>query len=187
MVKLNTINNRHKLREVDALMPGYQSAIRWSSTSAMVDRYFHIYDKMNRLDDGLTDFTPPPPVNVHLRALHDDIKNLESANKKLQTSTVSLLIVRVLFDHMVKHYPSTSTQLSATSGQVKFPDFENGAVKLLAGKVRTLSRTEKAAVPSSWAVLGNLKKRREVMLPRRKYLLLRQPSLVKHPVPQLSI
>ncbi|KAF1774318.1 hypothetical protein GQ600_19935 [Phytophthora cactorum] len=43
------------------------------------------------------------------------------------------IIVRAPFDHAVKHYPSTSTQLSATSGQVKFPDFESGAVKLLAG------------------------------------------------------
>ncbi|KAG3177047.1 hypothetical protein PC128_g17027 [Phytophthora cactorum] len=37
-------------------------------------------------------------------------------------------------------------QLSAISGLVKFPDFENGVVKVLAGKVRTLYRTEKAAV-----------------------------------------
>ncbi|KAG3065378.1 hypothetical protein PI125_g23997 [Phytophthora idaei] len=59
-VKLNTIKNRHHLREVDALMPVYRNATGWSSTFAMVDRYFRIYDKLNRLDDGLADFIPPP-------------------------------------------------------------------------------------------------------------------------------
>ncbi|KAG2760231.1 hypothetical protein PC116_g27310 [Phytophthora cactorum] len=60
MVKLNTIKNRHHLREVDELMPVYRNATGWSSTFAMVDRYFRIYDKLNRLDDGLADFIPPP-------------------------------------------------------------------------------------------------------------------------------
>ncbi|KAG6949983.1 hypothetical protein JG687_00014514, partial [Phytophthora cactorum] len=101
---------------------------------------------LDRLDDGLVDFIHTPPMDVQLKALHEDFKNLESVNKKLQTSPVSLLDVRALFDHVVKHYLPTDTQLSVTSELVKFPEFENGVVKVLAGKVRALTRTDKAAV-----------------------------------------
>ncbi|KAG2799228.1 hypothetical protein PC119_g22077 [Phytophthora cactorum] len=112
----------------------------------MVDCYFRFYGKLDRLDDGLVDFIHTPPMDVQLKALHEDFKNLESVNKKLQTSPVSLLDVRALFDHVVKHYLPTDTQLSVTSELEKFPDFENGVVKVLAGKVRALTRTDKAAV-----------------------------------------
>ncbi|KAG2794193.1 hypothetical protein PC129_g22545 [Phytophthora cactorum] len=87
-----------------------------------------------------------PRENVLLKALHDDLNNLESVNKKPQTSSVPLLDVQALFDHVVKHNPSTSTQLSTNSWLVKFPYFKNSVVKVLAGKVRTLFCTEKAAV-----------------------------------------
>ncbi|KAG3091497.1 hypothetical protein PI125_g17403 [Phytophthora idaei] len=127
-------------------VPMIGNPTHWSSTSAMVDRYFRFYGKLDRLNDGLVDFIPTPRVNVRLKALHEDFKNLESVNKKLQTSPVSLLDVRALFDHVVKHYLSTNTQLSVTTGLVKFPDFENGVVKVLTGKVRALTRTDKAAV-----------------------------------------
>ncbi|KAG3133954.1 hypothetical protein PI126_g18918 [Phytophthora idaei] len=90
----------------------------------MVDRYFRFYDKVDRLDDGLADIIHTPRENVPLKALHEDLKNLECQ----------------------QHYPSTSTQLLATSRLVKSPDFENGVVKVLARKVRALTRTEKSAV-----------------------------------------
>ncbi|KAG3244952.1 hypothetical protein PI124_g10311 [Phytophthora idaei] len=93
----------------------------------MVDRYFRFYGKLDRLDDGLAGFIPTSREKVRLKALHDDLKDLESVNKKLQTSTVPLLDVQALFDHV-------------------FPDFENGVAKVLAGKVQALTRTEKAAV-----------------------------------------
>ncbi|ETI34443.1 hypothetical protein F443_19096 [Phytophthora nicotianae P1569] len=59
---------------------------------------------------------------------------------------VSLFDVRVLFDHVIKHYPGTDLYLSPTASLVKFPDFENGIVKLMAGKENTLTRGERAAV-----------------------------------------
>ncbi|ETL86367.1 hypothetical protein L917_14199, partial [Phytophthora nicotianae] len=86
-------------------MPVYRNATRWSSIFSMIDRYFRIYSKLDRIDDQLVDFIPTPRENVRLKALYEDLKNLESVNKKLQTSTVSLLDVRALFDHVIKHYP----------------------------------------------------------------------------------
>ncbi|ETM41456.1 hypothetical protein L914_12767, partial [Phytophthora nicotianae] len=47
MSKLNTIQNRHRLREADALMPTFGIATRWSSTFAIIDRYFQIYKKLD--------------------------------------------------------------------------------------------------------------------------------------------
>ncbi|ETK79678.1 hypothetical protein L915_14486, partial [Phytophthora nicotianae] len=129
-----------------ALMPVYRNATRWSSIFSMIDRYFRIYSKLDRIDDQLVDFIPTPRENVRLKALYEDLKNLESVNKKLQTSTVSLLDVRALFDHVIKHYPGTELYLSPTASLVKFPDFENGVVKLMAGKENTLTRGERAAV-----------------------------------------
>ncbi|KAE9181133.1 hypothetical protein PF005_g22991, partial [Phytophthora fragariae] len=126
--------------------PVFRNLTRWSSTFAMIDRYFSIYAKLDRVDDELADFIPTPRENVRLKELYEDLKNLESLSKKLQTSSVSLLDVRMLFDHVMKHYPTTKAQLAATSTLVKFPDFENGIVKLLAGKPRSLSRGERLAV-----------------------------------------
>ncbi|ETN20254.1 hypothetical protein PPTG_03293 [Phytophthora nicotianae INRA-310] len=60
MSKLNTIQNRHRLREADALMPTFGNATGWSSTFAIIDRYFQIYKKLDRVDDDLVDFIPTP-------------------------------------------------------------------------------------------------------------------------------
>ncbi|ETI44449.1 hypothetical protein L917_18251 [Phytophthora nicotianae] len=61
MVKLNTIKNRHHLREADALMPVYRNTTRWSSTFPMIDRYFRIYSKLDRIDDQSAGSIPTPP------------------------------------------------------------------------------------------------------------------------------
>ncbi|GMF12480.1 unnamed protein product [Phytophthora lilii] len=50
------------------------------------------------------------------------------------------------FDHVMKHYPETEAQLATTSSLVKFPEFENGIVKVLASKEQSLTRAERTAV-----------------------------------------
>ncbi|KAG6947921.1 hypothetical protein JG687_00015789, partial [Phytophthora cactorum] len=72
-------------------------------------------------------------------------RNLESVNKKLQTAMLTLLDVRALFHHVINHYPTTKTHLAASATLVKFPDFESGIVKVLAGKERSLTRAERSA------------------------------------------
>ncbi|KAF4139214.1 hypothetical protein GN958_ATG03815 [Phytophthora infestans] len=112
----------------------------------MIDRYFRIYSKLDHIDGQLADFIPTPRENVRLKALYEDLKNLESVNKKLQTTTLSLLDVRALVDHVIKHYPGTELYLSPTASLAKIPDFENGVVKLMAGRENILTRGERAAV-----------------------------------------
>lgn len=41
--------------------------------------------------------------------------------------------MRTLFEHVVEQYLSTASYLAPTAAIVKFPDFENGVVQLLAG------------------------------------------------------
>ncbi|POM73738.1 Hypothetical protein PHPALM_9386 [Phytophthora palmivora] len=136
MTKLNTIKNYHRLRE-DALMLVCRNAIRWGSTHAMVARYFRVYDKLDGVDEGIADLIPTAREHLRLKALNEDIKNLESISRKLQTEKgVTLQDVRTLFDHVITHYREMGSTLN----------FENGVVKVLAGREQSLSRGERAAV-----------------------------------------
>ncbi|KAG6614712.1 uncharacterized protein IUM83_04201 [Phytophthora cinnamomi] len=146
MTRLNTINNRHHLREADALIPMFSNATHWSSTFAIIDRYFAVYRKVDCIDDDLADYIPTSLENVQLETLYDDLKNLESVNKKLQSASVSLLDVCKLFDHVVKIYHATQKYLAPIATLVKYPGFSNGIVKVLDGKQGTLTRAERTAV-----------------------------------------
>ncbi|OWZ15616.1 hypothetical protein PHMEG_00010711 [Phytophthora megakarya] len=101
----------------------------------MVGRYCRIYNNLDQVDDRLVDFIPSP------RKI-----NLESINKTLRSTMTTLMDARVLFDHVIKHYPSTAEQLYPIASLVKFPDFENGVIKLLVGKAANLSRQERTAM-----------------------------------------
>ncbi|OWZ04619.1 hypothetical protein PHMEG_00023447 [Phytophthora megakarya] len=110
----------------------------------MEQHLFHVLE--NSDDDTLADVIPTARDNIKLKALHEDLKKLESVNKKLHSQTRWLHDVRSLFDHVIKHFPGTTACLSPTASLVKFPHFENAVVKLLSGKQSKLSRSERAAV-----------------------------------------
>ncbi|KAE9341381.1 hypothetical protein PF008_g10647 [Phytophthora fragariae] len=149
MAKLNTIKNRHRLRELGGLMPVFNNATRWSSTFMMVDRYVerrNIIRSMEQLDEGLVDLLPTPREDAHLTDLYGHLKNFESVNKRLQTEYgLTLADVRLLFDHVLEHYPETSRYLAPDAAVVKYPAFENGIVKVQ-NKDSRLSRQERAAL-----------------------------------------
>ncbi|KAE9036222.1 hypothetical protein PR001_g8930 [Phytophthora rubi] len=149
MAKLNTIKNRHRLRELGGLMPVFNNATRWSSTFMMVHRYVEsrsIIRSMEQLDEGLVDLLPTPREDVRLTDLHEHLKNFESVNKRLQTEYgLTLADVRLLFDHVLENYPETSRYLAPDAAVVKYPAFENGIVKELNKDIR-LSRQERTAL-----------------------------------------
>ncbi|OWZ09182.1 LOW QUALITY PROTEIN: hypothetical protein PHMEG_00018157 [Phytophthora megakarya] len=136
MTNLNAIKNRHRLRELGELMPVFCNATRWSSTFSL-----KVLKKID--DDTLADVIPTARNNIKLKRY---LKKLENANKKLQTESMSLHDVRLLFDHVIKHFPGTAACLSPTPSLVKFSDFENDVVNLLLGKQSKLSRSERVAV-----------------------------------------
>ncbi|KAG2811767.1 hypothetical protein PC118_g17534 [Phytophthora cactorum] len=85
----------------------------------MVDRYFKIYGKLDRVDDALVDVIRTARENVQLKSLYEDFKKLKGVNKKLQAEMLSL------------H---------------DFLGFENGVAKHLVEKQSKLSSTEHAAI-----------------------------------------
>ncbi|KAJ0390251.1 hypothetical protein P43SY_010766 [Pythium insidiosum] len=106
-----------------------------------------VIPRLERIDERIIDFVPTPRENAKLKGLYEDLKNLESVNKRLQQDhEVSLSDVRLLFAHVVEHYPTTGKYLQPTAAVVKFPDFENGVVKILNDDMRHLTRQERAAV-----------------------------------------
>lgn len=55
---------------------------------------------------------------------------------------------------MIAHYPDTLTTLTANELLVKFPDFENGIIKLLGGESQSLTRAERNTTAKLLAPLG---------------------------------
>ncbi|OWZ13971.1 hypothetical protein PHMEG_00012618 [Phytophthora megakarya] len=132
MTKLNTIKNRHWLRELGALIPVFRNSTRWSSTLSMVERYFKSNGVLENIDD-----------DPHCSRQYQ----VEGACEQEVADGIAVAVdVRLLFDHVIKHFPGTAAGLSPTASLVKFPDFENGVVKLLPGKQSKLSRSERVAV-----------------------------------------
>ncbi|KAG2767126.1 hypothetical protein PC129_g16451 [Phytophthora cactorum] len=78
----------------------------------MVDRYFKIYGKLDRVDDALVDVIRTARENVQLKSLYEDFKKLKGVNKKLQAEMLSLHDVRLLFNQLIKHFPTTWPQYS---------------------------------------------------------------------------
>eukprot|EP00644_Phytophthora_capsici_P000742 jgi/Phyca11/109141/e_gw1.16.689.1 len=139
----------------------------------MIDRYFRIYSKLDRIDDQLVDFIPTPRENVRLKALYEDLKNLESVNKKLQTTTVSLLNVRALFDHGIKHYPAAVVKLLQTSDTVATEPQEEGedahqsfAEVALCQEEVTLSRDDLKWIPPTSSDVERLFSRAGIVFSR---------------------
>ncbi|KAE9352192.1 hypothetical protein PF008_g5579 [Phytophthora fragariae] len=98
MSTLNAIKSRHHPCKADAPMVMFNNVNRWSGKLAMLDRYFAIYRKMDRVDDDLTDFIRTSREKAQLKTLYDDLK---SVSKKLQSAKVPLLDERKLFEHTI--------------------------------------------------------------------------------------
>ncbi|KAG3004625.1 hypothetical protein PC120_g18448 [Phytophthora cactorum] len=117
MTKLKGLNQSAKLRLKTLLRPVISQATRWSSTFAMVYRYFRHYEFIID-DDTLADFLPGPAASRRLREFLDDLSNIESL------------------------HPSFPTHLSPCAPIVHSPHFEAACVKVLADKADELTRGE---------------------------------------------
>lgn len=72
----------------------------------MVNRYFQIVEFVDREDDELADLLPLPAQHKRLKALLDDLKNIESVSKRLQSEEISMWEVRILFDALIALKPT---------------------------------------------------------------------------------
>ncbi|EGZ04635.1 hypothetical protein PHYSODRAFT_292782 [Phytophthora sojae] len=105
MVKLRTLTKSAKLRLKTPLRPVIRQDTRWSSTFEMVRRYHQLLEFLDAEDDDLMDLLPPPATNKRLRALYQELWDIESVSKALQGHDVDLLDVREWFDELIAVKP----------------------------------------------------------------------------------
>ncbi|DAZ98949.1 TPA: hypothetical protein N0F65_001388 [Lagenidium giganteum] len=72
ITRLDTVKNRHMLRQAGALMPVLRNATRWNSTFAIVKRYINIREKLNRA--ALAVILPTPKEDTAINRLCDDLE-----------------------------------------------------------------------------------------------------------------
>ncbi|EGZ18221.1 hypothetical protein PHYSODRAFT_286047 [Phytophthora sojae] len=105
MVKLRTLTKSAKLRSKTPLRPVIRQDTRWSSTFEMVRRYLQLLEFLDAEDDDLMDLLPPPAMNKRLRALYQELWDIESVSKALQGHDVDLLDVHEWFDELIAVRP----------------------------------------------------------------------------------
>ncbi|KAG4225748.1 hypothetical protein PC116_g25833 [Phytophthora cactorum] len=64
----------------------------------MLQRYFQLLEHLDKEDDDIADLLTSPACNRRLRALHQELKDVESVSKALQGTDVDLLDAREWFD-----------------------------------------------------------------------------------------
>ncbi|EGZ26480.1 hypothetical protein PHYSODRAFT_258511 [Phytophthora sojae] len=140
-VQADMASHEEELAAVQALMD-----TRWSSTFEMVRRYLQLFEFLDAEDDDLMDLLPPPAMNKRLRALYQELCDIESVSKALQGHDADLLDVREWFDELIAVKPQYARYIGPRANIVHNPDFEAGCVRVLRGKAQRLTRAEKAAL-----------------------------------------
>ena len=71
-----------------------------------------------------------------------DFKKFESITKALQSASITLAEVRILFDSISSNFPSVERRLAMNGSLVFNEPFETGIVKVINGKESELSNEE---------------------------------------------
>ncbi|GMF35804.1 unnamed protein product [Phytophthora fragariaefolia] len=82
------------------LWPVIHQDARWSSTFAMLQRYFKQPEYIDKEDDDIAVKILGPAYNRRLRTLLKELKDVDSVSKALQGST-DMLDVREWFDGLI--------------------------------------------------------------------------------------
>ncbi|ETN10483.1 hypothetical protein PPTG_10612 [Phytophthora nicotianae INRA-310] len=135
-----------KFRRKTLLRPVPRQDTRWSSTFAIVNRYFELKEFLSDDDeDELTGFLPTRREEKQLKSILANLKMFESTSKRLQSAdTVTLLDVRDLFDALIAQTPEVAHYLAANAAIVKSPVFARACVSVLLGREGALSDDDKA-------------------------------------------
>ncbi|KAG6951005.1 hypothetical protein JG687_00013891, partial [Phytophthora cactorum] len=134
MKHLRTIKQAAKLRLKTLLKPKLRQEMRWWSTYSMLARYFELCEFHSADDEDLADVLPTPAVHRKLKALKEQLSDVESVSKTLQCDALNLLDARDLLDGLLEIQPSFSNYLEPNADIVHSPDFESGVVKVLSGQ-----------------------------------------------------
>ncbi|ETK82371.1 hypothetical protein F441_12480 [Phytophthora nicotianae CJ01A1] len=121
MRKLVHLSKQPSSAKKTALQPVLRQDTRWSSTFKMLARYFRLLCK-----------------------LFDELHDVESISKKLQSDGLTLLDARDLLDRLLEVHPSFGNYLAPNAPIAHSPKFESAVVKMLGGKATRLTTAEKA-------------------------------------------
>ena len=107
MLALKGLKLYGELRRLTDLRPVTRNATRWSSTSAMVRRYFLLKPYLTDIETHpeLIDFVLSPRECNNLSNLHGILTEMDSVTKALQKEDLDLKDTRILFDEIIRLYP----------------------------------------------------------------------------------
>jgi hypothetical protein len=153
MKKLKTIKGKAFLKQNGFKMSKTINQTRWSSVFQMLERYTDFLKfengKLILLLSENKDFLPlllSPQENDEIKELFKNLKKLDSVCLFLQKPSATFAHVRLLFDKVIEEFPSLSSHLSTNASIVKYPNLENGLVKIQNQEEHLLTLMEKEAL-----------------------------------------
>ena len=147
MLKLSTLKIAGALRKRTDLKPIKRNVTRWSSTYSMLNRFFALKDILPALNNPEVNvFIPDGRKMNELEGLLKDFKKFESVTKALQSTSINLAEVRILFDSVKSLFPTLENRLREDASLVFDEHFQTGIVKIINGQEKDLSDEQVAEV-----------------------------------------
>jgi len=137
-----SVKQAAKLRTKTSLAPVLRNVTRWSSTFAMLKRFFEIEPFLDESEPTIAANYLTRTEIIELKKLLEDMNEFEVVTKQLQNPKCSLSEVRIFFDTVLESYPTMKKYLSEDSQIIHCPAFEKGIVKIQEGNCEDLSNSE---------------------------------------------
>ena len=147
MGKLKSPKISAELRKLPPLRPVQQRATRWLSTMQMLERYLSIKDHFSKIP-GFLELLFSSVEDNEVKELSKIMVPLKFVTLALQRDDTDTASVRPSFDELLPTIPKLDAKdryLKPNSKIVKFPDFEQGIVKILNGEEAVMSVNEQLA------------------------------------------
>ena len=112
MKKHRTLKEESKVHKKIHLVPKLRNKTRWSCTSNMLQRYLELNLFIDRDNTDIKSLIPKNNEDMILEKIIGELKDLDSVISKLQDPTLSLLVLRYLFDGAIANNPNLKHYLS---------------------------------------------------------------------------
>lgn len=149
MKKLKTLKASAKPRILIPLRPVLKYGTRLSSMFSVISRYIEQKQPIYQLNiPEIMDILPMVEQEDKILELYEILKQLDPVTKTLQSETFTMVMVRSLFEQLIKLITSTESRLSSSARVVSIisnTHFENGVTKILKGRSYKLTDGERKA------------------------------------------
>lgn len=196
------LRNRAMLRNLTSLCPVVENKTRWSGKCHMLRRFCVIYDHLRAVceqENATVSMNLTPSFKANVKRLSDQLDEIDSVTKFLQTEHLSLADCRVALDTLIelvaeqKDDPESKLHncmmgtghISSNSRHCRNKSFESGVIKIQRNSIRTMTQAEKRACralllesegniddmnAAESSVLSEIKKRRKLSHSSPKYM-----------------